>query len=607
MTALAACGMNPYREPVSGEDIARQSQLSAETLYELLAGEFAGVSGQMDTSAEYYQRAAERTNDPQVIARAAHIALFAKRYDEVIDICQRWRKVSSDEEAIVRIEVIAWLNLEEVQQATRAIESILIDDTGNVRETGVGWLSHVLKKEASPGTAVKVLGQLDKKYPDQAYLLLLLARFESSAKNFGHAMKSIDRVIELAPEISDAYLIKAQILSANNKDVEAVAAVEKAVEKRPHDNHLRLQYARMLVQLKRYDEAWMEFLQLREAMPNNNNILLSLGLLSIETGKIDLAKEYLQKLIDAGAGDYQAHYYLGRIQQSQNEIMPAIANFERVQGGEYMMDARIRTAGLYAKIGRVDDALAKLQVLMAQSQSDSDQIRVYLAQGEVLADAKRNREALEIYNQAIQWSPQNTDLLYARALIAEKLDMLDITESDLRTVLTHEPENANALNALGYTLADRTDRLQEAKDYILKAVALLPDDPAILDSLGWVYFRLGEFENALKWLRKAFAQLEDAEIAAHLGETLWQTGKLDDAQKIWKRGLELQADNPVLLNTMKRYQEKNNLSIMFRFLLLILVSLASACAPPTKTISTPPIKYTGNNIYSRCLQLISGT
>ena len=555
LTLLMGCETYPFKESVEGDDIVRVDELSEDLLYELLVGEFAGISGDMDESADHYLYAAEHSNDPQVIARAAHILLFAKRYADVIKICQRWRKVSDDEITITRIEAVAWLQLADTVRAVQSIESVLMVN-GQVLKAGVGWLSHVLKKEATADTALQVLARLSEKYPDQAYLLLLRARFEVGAQNYGQAMQSIERVIELAPDISDAYLIKAQIFSANDKDEEAVAAVELAVAKRPQDNHLRLQFARMLVQLKHYDQAWMEFQQLREAMPDNHNILLSLGLLSIETGKMALAKEYLQKLINEGSGDYQAHYYLGRIQQSQNEIMPAIANFERVLGGEYLMDARIRTAGLYAKIGRVDDALAKLKTLMKQSQKDSEQIRVYLAQGEVLTDAKRHHEALEIYNLAIKDSPKNTDLLYARALIAEKLDMLDITESDLLTVLNYEPKNANALNALGYTLADKTNRFQEAKEYILKAVALLPDDPAILDSLGWVYFRLGEYENALKWLRKAFAQLEDAEIAAHLGATLWQTGKLDDAKKIWKRGLELQSDNPVLLDTMKRYQDK---------------------------------------------------
>ncbi|MDH5765797.1 MAG: tetratricopeptide repeat protein [Gammaproteobacteria bacterium] len=555
LVMLVGCGSHALKEPVEGEDLARVNELTGDILFDLLAGEFAGLNGQLDEATRYYLRAAETTNDPQVVARATHIALFAKKYDTVLELCKRWRLVSDDLLSISRIETIALLHTGKTAQAVEAIESVIIEND-QVVKASIGWLSHILKKEASDDMAVKVLNTLDEKHPDQAYLLLLLARYEAGEKNYPRAMAVIERVIQLAPDISDAYLIKAQMLSATGRDVEAVAAVEMAVEKRPDDNNLRLQYARMLVQLKRYDEAWMEFKHLEQATPDNNSLLLSLGLLSIETGKIELAKEYLQKLIDAGAGDSQAHYYLGRIQQSQNEVMPAIANYERVLGGDYMVDARIRSAGLYAKTGRVDDALAKLKQLMSHSQNNSDQIRVYLAQGTLLSEARRDREALEIYNRAIKGAPENTDLLYARALTAEKLDMLDVTESDLRTVLNVDPDNANALNALGYTLADRTDRLVEAKEYILKAATLLPDDPAILDSLGWVYFRLGEYQSALKWLHKAFAQLEDAEIAAHLGETLWQTGKLDDAKKIWNRGLELQADNPVLLDTMKRYQYK---------------------------------------------------
>ena len=145
-------------------------------------------------------------------------------------------------------------------------------------------------------------------------------------------------------------------------------------------------------------------------------------------------------------------------------------------------------------------------------------------------------------------------MLYARALTAEKLDMLERTEADLRKVLSKEPNNANALNALGYTLADRTQRYEEAKKFILKAAQLLPDDPAILDSLGWVYYRLGEYQTAIKWLRKAFAQLEDAEIAAHLGEVLWVSGQQSEAEKIWQRGLEVNKQHSLLLNTIKRYK-----------------------------------------------------
>ena len=217
--------------------------------------------------------------------------------------------------------------------------------------------------------------------------------------------------------------------------------------------------------------------------------------------------------------------------------------------------ARIREAALLAQTGKIDEALSKLQQLSEISQDNNSQVKVYLAQAEVLRAAHREQEAMTIYNNALKDSPENVDLLYARALTAEKLNMLDVTESDLRMVLVHEPDNANALNALGYTLADRTERLQEAREYILRAAALLPDDPAVLDSLGWVYYRLGEMEKAINWLRKAFAKLEDAEIAAHLGEVLWVDGQLEEAEKIWQRGLEVKADHPVLLDTIKRLKK----------------------------------------------------
>ena len=551
---LASCSSLSRQEPVSGDDVAAH-QLDGDLLYQLLAGEFAGVRGQLSESVDYYLEAVEATEDPQIASRAAHIALYAKRYDDALAASQRWQSLTdADEVAIARLQTLVYLHLRQVDNAIVSIERLLLED-GKVNPKAVGSLGHILQQEAPPGIATDVLDRLNKRHPQQVRLLLLQGRIEAKTGNHKKSLELIEQVIALDAEISDAYLIKAQILAAQNKQAEAVAAVSMAVEKRPNDHRLRLQYARMLVQMQSYDEAWTHFMQLKQVLPDDENVLLSLGLLSIETGKTNLAKQFLQELIDKGYHNAQAHYYLARIQHGQGELMAAIANYERVNGGEYLLDARIRLAGLLAQIGKVEEALSKLKLLIKTGQDNNNQIRIYLAQGEVLRSVQRNQEALNIYTEALEHSPENTDLLYARALTAEKLDMLDMTESDLRLVLTHEPENANALNALGYTLADRTERLQEAKSYILKAAALLPDDPAILDSLGWVYFRLGQYEKSISWLKKAFAKLQDAEIAAHLGEALWKDGQLEAAKKIWQRGLEIKADHEILLNTLKRHKQ----------------------------------------------------
>ena len=551
---LASCSSLSRQEPVSGDDVAAH-QLDGDLLYQLLAGEFAGVRGQLSESVDYYLEAVEATEDPQIASRAAHIALYAKRYDDALAASRRWQSLTdADEVAIARLQTLVYLHLRQVDNAIVSIERLLLED-GKVNPKAVGSLGHILQQEAPPGIATDVLDRLNKRHPQQVRLLLLQGRIEAKTGNHKKSLELIEQVIALDAEISDAYLIKAQILAAQNKQAEAVAAVSMAVEKRPNDHRLRLQYARMLVQMQSYDEAWTHFMQLKQVLPDDENVLLSLGLLSIETGKTNLAKQFLQELIDKGYHNAQAHYYLARIQHGQGELMAAIANYERVNGGEYLLDARIRLAGLLAQIGKVEEALSKLKLLIKTGQDNNNQIRIYLAQGEVLRSVQRNQEALNIYTEALEHSPENTDLLYARALTAEKLDMLDMTESDLRLVLTHEPENANALNALGYTLADRTERLQEAKSYILKAAALLPDDPAILDSLGWVYFRLGQYEKSISWLKKAFAKLQDAEIAAHLGEALWKDGQLEAAKKIWQRGLEIKADHEILLNTLKRHKQ----------------------------------------------------
>ena len=215
----------------------------------------------------------------------------------------------------------------------------------------------------------------------------------------------------------------------------------------------------------------------------------------------------------------------------------------------------MRIAGLFARLGRVDEGLQQLEVLAENQTSWQLRVRAYLGQGEILASKQRYAEGMEMYSHALQQKPDDADLLYARALMAEKVDRIDITEADLLKLLSAEPENANALNALGYTLADRTERLEEALDYIKRAAELVPDDPAILDSLGWVSYRLGNMQDALKWLGMAFERLEDAEIAAHYGEVLWKNNQRDEAEKVWKIGLENNAEHPVLLETMHRLKD----------------------------------------------------
>jgi tetratricopeptide (TPR) repeat protein len=203
--------------------------------------------------------------------------------------------------------------------------------------------------------------------------------------------------------------------------------------------------------------------------------------------------------------------------------------------------------------GRTDEALEYLDSMLQGSQSNGSLVRIYVAKGELLRLARRYEDAMEVFNTALEIVPGNSDLLYARALVAERLGRIDQLEADLKVILKTEPDNAHALNALGFTLADQTERYEEAYGYLKRAIEIMPEDPAIIDSLGWVYYRMGNYDEAVRLLRKALSRFDDAEIAAHLGEVLWVTGNQQEARVVWQKALQKSPDDPVLLKVMQRF------------------------------------------------------
>ena len=366
------------------------------------------------------------------------------------------------------------------------------------------------------------------------------------------ANRTLDNALEIK-DIPDAHAIRAKMLIKLGKREEAVVSLRRAVSVQPNNKQLRLAYARLLVDVKEYEKARVEFEKLHLLAPNDADLLYTLGLLSLEAQRFDDAEKYLSSLLATGKRRGEAQYYLGRIHESRNQYQQAIEWYSKVQSGEYRFDAQIRSANLLATLGNTDEAIAQLKKMADNSQSKASLVRIYLAKGEVLNQAKRHHQAIDVYNQALLVIPGNTDLLYARGLTGEKVGNLQMLEDDMLTILETEPDNAHALNALGFTLADQTNRIEEAYQYLKKAIEIMPDDPAIIDSYGWVNYRLGNYQEAIRLLRKALSQMEDGEIAAHLGEVLWVTGQQQEAINVWNKALEKSPDDPYVLETMQRF------------------------------------------------------
>jgi len=376
-------------------------------------------------------------------------------------------------------------------------------------------------------------------------------------KRFSHpcgnpALDAADEALKRRSNWEEAALLKARILLSKKEVQKARAFYESFLSDNRGATTLRVNYARFLIDQKEWEKAYAEFKRVAADAPNDADTIYAVGLLALQNNHLDEAKNYLIQALKLRPENDQARLYLGQVAEQAKQYAEAIAWYREIEEGEYFFEAQTRLGVVIAKLGDLDGARRQLDGIDAQN--DPQRVQVALAFEQILREAKLYREALEKMNVAIQHVPGDKDLLYARALLAEKLDMFDLTERDLREILKTDPKNANALNALGYTLTDRTTRFQEALDLLRQAIALKPDDAFILDSMGWLQYRLGNNVEAVKYLKRALEIRNDAEIAAHLGEVLWVMGNRQEAENIWNRALRETPDSEALNGVIKKFK-----------------------------------------------------
>ncbi len=356
--------------------------------------------------------------------------------------------------------------------------------------------------------------------------------------------------MQSSPDDLTAVLLYAQTLQSQGKSAEALEHLSAALSRRPDDAGLRVAYGRLLVSAKRYDEAVGEFQRVVDRNPENGEARYALALLLLQTERLDEAEQQLRALATRNTRQTSARFYLGQVAETRGRLDEAISWYRQVEQGEHFVDAQVRLGVLLARQGRLEQAREQLQSV--ETANARDRVRLYLVEAELLTDAGRPQDALAVHNLALEEFPEDADLLYARAMVAERLDRLDLLEADLRAILSRDPSHVQALNALGYTLADRTDRYAEAYELIAKALAQRPDDYYILDSMGWVLYRLGRPAESIEYLRRAADRSDDAEVAAHLGEVLWVLGQQAEARQVWEAALQRDPGNKRVLEVMRR-------------------------------------------------------
>lgn len=531
------------------------AEFDPQTLYYLLVGEISGHQGDMKTALKYYLPAAEISDDPRIAARAARIAIYSKENAVALQASRRWLELKPKDQQAMKIMIIALLRSNEVERASEQIIELIKSIKSNDKVTdkqAFAAVAKLLQNEAETTDAVLVFKSLSSHYPENSHVYLWLSRYAMQSSQYDVALAAVTRVIELEPANGKAYVLKGRLLALSGKKEEALSAMMLAVNKQPDDFILRKQYAGMLIRQNKLKEANEQFEILYKAKPDDRETIISLGILLLDKKDTKRAASVFKRLRQKKATENEALYYLGRVEEIDKNFDEALAMYQQVERGRLYFDAQLRVANLYAHLGKIKKATDVLQTLTLKEDDRNKKAKAYLLHGRILQSSGDSKGAMAIYSSALDELPTNVDLLYAHALTAESLNMIDNAVAGLKKLLKHEPENIQALNALGYTLADRTDRFEEALGYILKAFKLNPEDAAIKDSLGWVHFRLGNFTEALKWLEQAFENNNDAEIAAHLGEVLWESGRADDAKKIWQGVPEDQKTNKILIETIKR-------------------------------------------------------
>lgn len=524
-----------------------------DELNRTILNELGGQRGHLPEAANDYYTLAKETRDLAIIRRASQFAAATNDGARVVELAQLW--IERDPTAQEPHLLLSYQLLEQglLEEAMSHIGSVLALG-GNIDFTTITSRTQYLPPQAR-GRLIDSFKQLREQFPQQRAVHYSLIQLLEQSDRPEEAMAQLNAYRTLHGNSSRIMLLQAQLLLKLQRIEDAVSTLAAGIEAYPENRLLRFNYGRILVQTRQLKEAREQFALLAVMAPDDYETLYSLALLDLELDSVDTAKQLLNKLLQANYRPNETHYYLGYIGQTQGDTEEAIKHFKQV-GTDYTnyLNAQRQVIRLLIADGAYEDAHA--WVSTAAAGNPQLELVLVTVETEALMSAGRLELAEALLSTNIGKYPNNADLLFARALLSEQMGDMVKSEADLRRVIELLPEDARALNHLGYTLADGSDRHAEALGLLERAIAISPDDPAILDSLGWAQYKVGHYEDALNNLQRAFAAFPDAEVAAHLGEVLWTMGRQRDANRIWDTSLRDNPGSEVLLRTIERLRSR---------------------------------------------------
>ena len=523
--------------------------LLARTVFQSLVGDLALRRGDPNTAVAAWADLAQRTRDPKVFARAIEVAASARQLELALELNHLWLQVEPDSKAARQTETSLLLLTNRLDDLVPQLSRLLEQDQANL-PGNLMHLNRMLARHSDKKAVQRLVDRVASPYAELPEAHFAMGQAAANADDTTRALAEFEKALQLRPSWEPAALARAAVL-AHTSTREAAAGLASFLQANPGARDARATYARLLVSESRYQDARREFERLLKEHPDHPDVLYPLAMLDLQLNDPKAARPLLEKLLTTDMADKgTVHFFLGQIAEDEKRPEDALAEYRQVTSGERVVAARARAAKILMAQGR--DAEAR-ELLRSASGGGPERIEMILAEAQMLRDAGRPDEAWQVLESGLARHPDNPDLLYDAALFAERRGDTALMEKYLRRVLELKPDHAHALNALGYSFADRNVRLPEARDLVARALALAPEDAFIMDSMGWVLFREGKLDEARAVLEKAYGLRDDPEIAAHLGEVLWSLGRKDDATRLLKAAVRKHPDNEVLAAAVKKF------------------------------------------------------
>jgi tetratricopeptide (TPR) repeat protein len=557
LAAVSACTQTPVQteqnptaapepEPVA---VTVTRPFPEDSFHDLLVAEFAIRRQHYDLALELYLHQAGQTGDLGIIATAARLSQFVNNESAALQTTSLWLEKNPEAAEAHFIRATALARSRRPLEALQHMEAVIGSDHDSNFATLAA--SALAQSEIDQQQFESAIRELLERHPDNLNLKTGVALTLQYRNQEDEALSLIREVLAADPSNMHALLIETRVLQQLGRVQEAIERLQFAIDQYPYHKRLRLNLAQLLTRSDIY-LAKAQYTVLHNQHPEDDAIRLALALVNREIGDYESAKALLTDLLNRSQQRDTAYYFLGRIAEQEENWSSAIDYYRQVSGGDQLIPALTRLAEVRAEQDGLPQARADLAA--ARLRFPDQDIQLYLVESDLLFEHRHYKEGFSLLSEALAKHPENTNVLYARSLFSERLKNVALMEQDLRQILSNDPDNATALNALGYSLAILTDRLNEARALVSKALQLRPDDPAIQDSYGWIAYRLGDLALAENYLSKAFSQSKDHEIAAHLGEVLWRLGQREQAISVWQQGLSNDPSSTIIIDTLQRLQ-----------------------------------------------------